>query len=43
MSTLIQSYQTRLAQLNHGCKELYDGERAIIDYLIRAYRKMLDN
>ena len=42
MEKLLQSYQTRLAQLARGSKELYEGERAIIQDLIRAYKKVLD-
>jgi len=43
MEQLLQSYQTRLAQLTRGSKELYEGEREIIQELIRACRDALDN
>lgn len=42
MNQLIQSYTTRLAQLNRGARELYDGERDIIQEILAAYKK-LDN
>jgi hypothetical protein len=37
MNQLIAQYTTRLAQLNRGARELYDGERDIIQDILSAY------
>jgi hypothetical protein len=42
MEQLIAQYTTRLAQLNRGARELYEGERTIIKEILAAY-KTLDN